>query len=255
MNLIATTEPPVIGIENPAGKSDIVLICEHGGNAFPASLNRLGLSEQDVTRHFAWDIGALDVAKGLSNIIDATLIHQIYSRLICDCNRKPTVSSFIPEFGEELIVPGNRNVSEAEQRARIKEIWHPFHDYIAALLTKRARDGRTSIVISMHSFTPVFREQRRVVEIGILCDRDRRLSDKLYRHLQPILGAGVALNVPYFMSRETDFTIPVHGEERGLLCTEIEIRNDLIADFSGAEKWALLLAEAISTSLYALKQG
>ncbi len=250
MNLIGSIDPSVIGIENRDGKSDILLICEHGGNTFPVCLGQLGLSDQATTRHFAWDIGALDVAKILVDILDATLIHQIYSRLVCDCNRKPTAPSFIAEFGEELTIPGNLNISDAERDMRIREIWNPFHDYINEFLAQRQRDGRVSIVISIHSFTPVFREQRRSIEIGLLCDRDRRLSDKLYGYLKPIMATGVAMNVPYFMSRETDFTIPVHGEDRGLLCAEIEIRNDLIADSSGANKWALLLADAINASLH-----
>lgn len=254
MNLISSTDPPVIGVENLDGKSDILLICEHGGNAFPASLNQLGLSNQATTRHFAWDIGALEVAKTLADMLGATLIHQIYSRLVCDCNRKPTVSSLVPEFGEELMIPGNLNVSEVERNMRIREIWNPFHDYITEFLARRERDGRANIVISIHSFTPVFREQRRSIEIGILCDRDRRLSDGLYGYLKPIM-TGVAMNMPYFMSRETDFTIPIHGEDRGLLCSEIEIRNDLISDSSGVEKMALLLATAINTSLRTLKSG
>ncbi len=243
----------MIGIKNPDGKSDILLVCEHGGNAFPASLGQLGLSDQDITRHFAWDIGALDVAKSLADILDATLIHQIYSRLVCDCNRKPTVPSFIPEFGEELTIPGNLNISEIERDARIRAIWNPFHDYITEFLSNRERDGRVSIVISIHSFTPVFHKERRSIEIGILCDRDRRLSGRLYEYLKPIMVTDVAMNVPYFMSRETDFTIPVHGEDRGLLCSEIEIRNDLISDCSGVAQWALLLADTITDSLRTLK--
>ena len=49
-------------------------------------------------------------------------------------------------------------------------------------------------------------------------------------------------NEPYAVSDETDYTIPVHGEARGLMNTGIEIRQDLIGDQAGEQSWADRLA-------------
>ena len=226
-----------------------MLVCEHGGRAFPAKLGQLGLDDEQACRHFAWDIGALDLARGLSCALDAPLIHQQYSRLICDGNRKPSVDSFISEQGEEISIPGNIDISKDQRAARINEVWRPFHDRVSHLLDQREQLSLPTILISIHSFTPTFFAEQRFIEAGILCDRERRFANPLYQQLAKVKGERVAINEPYDMNRETDYTIPIHGEDRGLLCAEIEVRNDLISDPAGITLWAEILEQAISHTI------
>lgn len=252
LKLLADEESSPLVLENETGRSRAVLVCEHGGGLFPERLGRLGLSEIDAKRHFVWDLGALDLARAMSGRLDAPLVHQRYSRLICDCNRKTSVPSFIPENAEEMQVPGNAGLTQTERAARIGEIWQPFHDGLAAFLDRRAQTVPDTVLISVHSFTPVFHGEKRSLHVGLLCDRSRAMSELMYSALKPSLGDRIAMNQPYVMSREHDYTIPVHGEDRGLHCAEIELRNDLLALPARIEEWANKLCRAIDACIAAL---
>lgn len=255
MKLLADEESSPLVLENETGRSRAVLVSEHGGRLFPERLGRLGLSESNAERHFAWDIGALDLARAMSGRLDAPLLHQRYSRLICDCNRKTSVPTFIPENAEELQVPGNAGLTEAERAARIGEIWQPFHDGLAAFLDRRTQTVPDTVLISIHSFTPVFHGEKRNLHVGLLCDRSRAMSDLMYSALKPSLGDRIAMNEPYVMSREHDYTIPVHGEDRGLHCTEIELRNDLLASPARIKEWSDKMSSAIEDCIAALSDA
>src|SRR6476661_7096283 len=164
---------------NGGGRSSYVLICEHASNRLPRTLGTLGLPQAELTRHIAWDIGAEQVARRLSRLMDAPLVLQRYSRLAYDCNRPPDAADAMPEISESTDIPGNRNLSPADKLARIRQIYRPFHGAITDLLDGRAAAGVRSLVVSIHSFTPVYKGERRTVELGILHDRDRSLPERL----------------------------------------------------------------------------
>jgi len=243
MKLLAPTEPAPAALEHAGGRSPWLLTCEHGGRLVPAALGDLGLPPPAFERHIAWDIGALGVARRLGERLDAPLLHQLYSRLVVDCNRPPDRPSFIAETSDSTPIPGNRGLGLAERRARTTEIWQPFQDAVAAAMA--ARRG----LLAIHSFTPVFRDQRRPWHVGFLFARDRARSRDLALRLHAPLGAmpGIeaALNEPYRIDAD-DYTIPVHGDGRGRPAVLIEIRQDLIADEAGQERWAAMLARAIA---------
>ncbi len=243
--LLRAGDPAPLEIYNENGASDFFLICEHAGRRIPEALGTLGLSEQDRRRHFAWDIGARDIAVALSDLLDAPLYMQRYSRLVCDCNRKPEVASFIPENGEEVAVPGNKNVSLEERRAREDEIFWPFHKAVAGALDARKSAGRKTLLVTVHSFTPVFFGEKRPWEIGVLFNRDNVFSPAIAKWFQENTELCVGVNEPYAVGDETDYAIPMHGEKRGLPCVEFEFRNDLIPDRSAAQNWAKLTQKAI----------
>ena len=252
--LLAPDEPHPLEALRPEGRSDFVLICEHAGRRIPRALGTLGLAEEDRARHIAWDIGARAVAVALSGILDAPLFMQRYSRLVCDCNRRPDVAAFIPEISERTAIPGNIGLSEADRRSRAEAIFHPFHDAVTAFLDARARDGRRTILATVHSFTPVFLGRGRPWQVGILFNRDRLLAPAIAGWLKENTGLEVGVNEPYSVGDETDYAIPVHGEKRGLPCVEFEIRNDLIADDTQARPWAELLAKALTAGREALEE-
>ena len=176
--LLEGEEAPAI-LVNGGGRSSYVLICEHASNRLPRTLGTLGLPPSELTRHIAWDLGAEQVARRLSRLMDAPLVLQRYSRLAYDCNRPPDAADAMPELSETTDIPGNRSLSPADKLARIREIYRPFHGAITELLDRRAADGVRSMVVTIHSFTPVYKGRRRAVELGLLHDRDTGLADRL----------------------------------------------------------------------------
>jgi predicted N-formylglutamate amidohydrolase len=245
MSLIAADEPEPVVLLNTAGRSPFFLTCDHGGRAIPRRLGRLGLPEAETWRHIAWDIGIAAVGRLLSRALDAPLIGQAYSRLVIDCNRDPAVASSIPEVSETTEIPGNRGLGEDERLARRRAIFLPYHGALAAALDRRAAAGRPSVLVALHSFTPVFKGVSRPWHAGILFNRDDRLARPLLAALRREAGLEIGENEPYRVTDQTDYTVPVHGERRGLVHVEIELRQDLIGEPSGQADWAQRLARVL----------
>lgn len=231
-------ESPFVAV-NAEGRSPFVLICEHASNVMPKTLGTLGLPESELTRHIAWDIGAEKVGRLLSRLMDAPLLLQRYSRLAYDCNRPPESPDAIPEMSELTAIPGNRKLSAEDKLARAREIYRPFHDGVSAVLDRRAAGGQHSLVVSIHSFTPIYKGKPRSVELGILHDRDTTLSAKLIKSFPNI---DARLNEPYGPKDGVLHTLNLHGFTRGLQHAMIEIRNDLVSTERGQDEWAQRLS-------------
>jgi predicted N-formylglutamate amidohydrolase len=243
--LLDPDEPRPVTFDNEAGRSVFFLTCDHAGRAIPRRLDRLGLPEHETERHIAWDIGIGAVGRQLSRLLDAAVILQTYSRLVIDCNRDPKVPSSIPEISETTEIPGNRNLDGAARAARIHAIFRPYHDAIGTALDRRAAAGRASVLVALHSFTPVFKGVARPWHTAVLYNRDARLAHPLFELLSTEDGLVVGDNEPYRVTDLTDYTVPVHGERRGLPHVEIEIRQDLIAQSAGQTEWAERLARLL----------
>ncbi|KXG86165.1 N-formylglutamate amidohydrolase [Agrobacterium bohemicum] len=230
---------PVV-VENPLGKGRVLLVCEHASHTLPASFGTLGLSDDVLESHIAWDPGALAVARLLSASLDATVIYQNYSRLIYDCNRPPESPSAMPATSEIYDIPGNANLSEAERFARTAALYIPFHDRISDLVA--ARDS--VVLVTMHSFTPVYHGKRRDVEIGLLHDVDARLVDAMLDHVESE-NFQVERNQPYGPEDGVTHTLRLHALPNGLLNVMIEVRNDLIQNEEGQRAAADFLSELL----------
>jgi predicted N-formylglutamate amidohydrolase len=239
--LDADDVPPVLE-HNPAGRSPFLLTSDHYGRAIPPGLGDLGLPERELTRHIAWDIGISGVAEALSRHLDAHLIAQRYSRLVIDCNRPPDAPSSIPPLSEATIIPGNEDLTRQAAGARRRAIFDPYHRRIGEAIDARLRENIPTVLVSLHSFTPVYAGVARPWHIGTLYHRDTRLPALLLEQLRREPDLVVGDNEPYAVSDATDYTIPVHGEKRGLMNTGIEIRQDLIAEEAGQREWADRLA-------------
>jgi predicted N-formylglutamate amidohydrolase len=236
--LLEPDEPEPVTLENEAGGSVFFLTCEHAGRVFPRRLGTLGLPEHETLRHIAWDIGIGAVGRELSRRLDAAVILQTYSRLVIDCNRDPNVPSSIPEISESTEIPGNRGLGEAARAARADAIFRPYHNAIEAALDRRATANRATALVALHSFTPVFKGVPRPWHVAVLFNRDPRLAHDLAELLRAEGDLMVGENEPYQVSDLTDYTIPVHGERRGVPHVEIEIRQDLITEPAGQREWA-----------------
>src|SRR5713101_1389306 len=166
--LLASDEPGPVTLGNETGRSVFFLTCDHAGRAIPRRLDGLGLPEHDTWRHIAWDIGIGAVGRRLSRLLDAAVILQTYSRLVIDCNRDPNVPSSIPAISETTEIPGNRDLGEDARASRVTAIFRPYHDTLAAALDRRAAAGRDSVLVALHSFTPVFKGISRPWHVAVL---------------------------------------------------------------------------------------
>ena len=243
--LLTNTDVSPVLEHNPGGRSPFLLTCDHYGRLIPSLLGDLGLPESELVRHIAWDIGIAGVATRLSDLLDAHLIAQRYSRLVIDCNRPPHVAGAVPLISEATTVPGNEGLSREAAEMRRAQIFDPYHQRIDEIIDKRARQGIPTVLVSLHSFTPVYAGIARPWHIGTLYHRDKALPPLLLKHLRSEGDLVVGDNEPYAVSDETDYTIPVHGEKRGLMNSGIEIRQDLISDQAGETAWAERLARIL----------
>jgi predicted N-formylglutamate amidohydrolase len=240
--------------QNEAGRSPFLLTGDHYGRLIPRRLGDLGLSENELRRHIAWDVGIAGVAERLSDHLGAHLIAQRYSRLVIDCNRPPHAASSIPLISEATTIPGNEGLSREAAEVRRREIFDPYHGAIAAAIDRRRASGLPTVLVALHSFTPVYAGIKRPWHIGALYHRDTALPPLLVVALRKEADLVVGDNEPYAVSDETDYTIPVHGEARGLINTGIEIRQDLIADQAGERQWAERLARVLREIETTLRQ-
>jgi predicted N-formylglutamate amidohydrolase len=240
--LLGSADVPPLLEQNAAGSSPFLLTCDHYGRLIPRALGDLGLSPGELKRHIAWDIGIAGVAEALANHLDAHLIAQRYSRLVIDCNRPPDAPSSIPKISEATTIPGNEALARDALEARRAQIFDPYHRRIDEVIDRRLRDGVPTVLVSLHSFTPVYAGVARPWHIGTLYHRDTRLPPLLLNLLRGEADLVVGDNEPYAVSDDTDYTIPVHGEARGLMNSGIEIRQDLISDQAGEKQWADRLA-------------
>ena len=244
-SLLAPDEPPPVSVHNTNGMSAFLLVADHAGNVIPRSLAELGVSEAERAQHIAWDIGIAGVGRFLADALDATLIQQNYSRLVIDCNRPLDAATSIPEISESTPIPGNVGLSAESRVVRAREIFQPYHERIEAELDRRRQAGRAVAVISLHSFTPVFKGATRPWHVGVLYNRDPRFAHRLMAQLNADKDLFVGDNVPYMVTDASDYSIPVHAEHRGLHHVLIEIRQDLIGEEDGQHAWALRLARLL----------
>ena len=209
----------------------------------------LGLASADLERHIAIDIGAAGVTRGLSQRFDATAVLQRYSRLVVDCNRSPSAPDFITTLSETTEIPGNEGLTPDQVAARTREIFEPYHTTIRDALDARARAGQDSVLVSVHSCTPVYHGVHRPWHIGILYDRDDRFARLLLDILRAHGELTVGENQPYHLTHERDYAVPTHGELRGIPHVELEIRQDLIASETGQAEWVDRLVPVLEEAL------
>ena len=244
-DLLTPDEPPPFLEARREGRSNFVIVVDHASARIPRRLANLGVPAAELQRHIGWDIGALAVAEHVSSALDAPLVAQNYSRLVIDCNRDPKVATSIATISEHTEIPGNAALSEADRQARRREIFDPYHARISALLDARAAAGRPTILVAQHSMTNVFKGNVRSMQAAVLYNRDRRFAGLVLDSLRREAGLVVADNQPYFVTDETDYSIPHHGEARGLPHVEIEIRQDLLLDAAGQKEWAARITRAL----------
>ena len=234
-----------VKVLNNNSERPIVLVCEHASNFLPPNLNGLGLSEQQLKSHIAWDPGALGTAKLMAHNLDAALVASQVSRLMYDCNRPPHSSTAIPLTSEKQLIPGNSSLTPAAKEQRVEAYYKPFE----AALTQCIDRLVLPLVVTIHSFTPIYLGQTRDVEIGVLYDADQRFADAFMRQAGEQPRFNIQRNQPYAPTDGVTHTLKHHALSRGLLNVMLEIRNDLISTPEQQKEMAEYLANLIDLSL------
>jgi len=238
--LLSKTDPPPFIIHHPHGSSPFMLLADHAGQRIPTQLGDLVLPEGEINRHIGWDIGIAAVTIELAQRLDAFAILQPYSRLVIDCNRPLSAASLIVESSDGTWIPANNALNSAQRQQRINAIHTPYHARIAEELDQRQQAQQPTLLLMMHSFTPVMNGMARPWHAGVLYHRQPRFAHLLRAALQAD-GWIVGDNQPYAVSDHSDYAVPVHGEQRGLQHVALEIRQDLISTASGQQAWAARL--------------
>jgi len=244
--LLSTSEPPPFDVVNALSESPILLVCDHASCRIPDALGDMGLDPFARRCHLAHDIGAGALTRNLAKSLDVTAVMARYSRLVVDCNRQLMDPGAFLEYGDGMLVPGNRNLSQADKDARADAIYWPYHNAIDEQVKRLQAVGSPPAFISIHSFTPVLNGESRTTEIGILWDKDERLAELFVGEFRDV-GFKTGDNEPYSGKALQDFTVDHHAEEGGLPHVGIEIRQDLIDDTSRIDAIAPVLHRIIAS--------
>lgn len=246
-SLLDQDEPEPVVAFNSGGSSPFLILGDHAGNAIPRRLGGLSLSREDRERHIAWDIGVKSLGELLATTLNASFLHQHYSRLVIDCNRDPASAEAIPEISDGSPIPGNASLTEEARTERVAAIHRPYHERITTELDRRSRSNRPTILIALHSFTPIMAQIERPWHVGVLySDGNTRFATALLERLLTEPDIIVGDNEPYQMD-DTDHTIPRHAFANSLPYVELEIRQDLIAETAGQHVWNARLSAALET--------
>jgi len=244
-SLLDADETAPVRIINPNGRASFLLIGDHAGNLVPRALEPFGVAASDRTRHIGWDIGIARLGEVLADLLDATFIAQRYSRLVIDCNRAPDAIDAMPAVSDGTPIPANAALDAAARAARVAAIHAPYQSAIAAELARRDAEGGETVLVALHSFTPVMRGVARPWQIGVLHGGgDETYARAVLAKLEARGDLMVGDNEPYAMDM-IDFTIPDHAFAAGRRYVETEIRQDLLETEAQIRDWAEVLKQVL----------
>ncbi len=239
-------------VERIAGSchARVIVVCDHASNALPPGYGSLGLAPEALERHIAYDIGAARVARRLAARLEAPALLSTFSRLLIDPNRGADDPTLVMRYSDGAIIPGNARVKEAEIDRRIARYWQPYRDAVQATAEAMLASGRPPAIVSIHTFTDVWRSYRRPWKVGVLYDADARLARAFLRALAAdgLAAHEIGDNEPYAGGLKGD-TIDAVASARGLLNVLIEVRQDLVATETAAGFWGGRLAKATQSAL------
>ncbi len=218
-----------------------LIACDHASNRVPPETGggSLGLSEAEMSRHIAYDVGAAGVTRHLADLLGAPAILGRFSRLVIDPNRGEDDPTLIMKLYDGTIVPGNRHIDAIERERRLEAYYRPYHAAYAELAARRP----DTIIVAVHSFTPRLKSRApRPWHVGILrADWDQRFSRPLLELLRAEGDLCVGENQPYAGHLPGD-AVDRHALSPGRPNALIELRHDLITDPVGQHGWAARLA-------------
>jgi len=243
--------PEAFETHNPDGRGEVLFLCDHASNAVPAELAQLGLPASELNSHIALDIGAAALTRWLAGEFGCKAVLGRWSRLVVDLNRGEDDPTVVAKLSDRRIIPGNAALDAVSLHDRVESYHAPYHRRITAEIDAALEHGKVPVLVSVHSFTPVWRGIKRPWHFGVLWDRDGRLARPLLTELGKINGVVAGDNEPYSGTLEND-CLYRHGTMRGIPHVLIEVRQDLIAEAHDREHWQPLLARALRDALQAM---
>ncbi len=222
----------------------VLVVCDHAENRLPDEYADLGLPAAEFSRHIAYDPGAAEVARGLAGRLGVPAVLSTFSRLLIDANRGEDDPTLIMRLSDGAVIPGNAAVDGEERARRIARYHAAYHAAIDAAIDRALAAGTPPVIISVHSFTPVWRGRLRPWHAGVLWDRDPRIARPLIAALRAEGDLTVGDNEPYSGALANDCMYR-HGSRRGLAHGLVEIRQDLIGEADMAAAWAERLARIV----------
>lgn len=236
-------------IVNADASARAVLTCDHAGNHVPPAFDDLGLPEDRLNEHIAWDIGAAALTRQLAGQLDAPAIMATHSRLFIDPNRKLGSADSILRVSDGVEVPGNQNVTPEEAGLRADLSFWPYHHEVEkALHLSEFRKG-TVAYVAVHSFTPSMAGAPRPWDIGVLYGRDDRMAKPVLAALRQVDGICVGDNQPYSAVHPPGYGLEAYGTSAGRPHVMVEIRQDLLLTSQGVDRWGHILADALRGTL------
>ena len=218
----------------------LLLLADHASAAIPPGID-LGVPASLLREHIAIDIGVAPLARALCEALGCAGILGAVSRLVIDLNREEDAPGLVPTSSDGHSIPGNEAIEATGRQHRIERLWRPYHDHIADMI----RNSQPKMLISLHSFTPALRvvAAPRPWEVGVLYNEDERAA-RLAIPLLEAAGVITGDNQPY-SGKLLNATMNRHGEANGIPYLGLEVRQDLIGDADGVERWSAKLAPII----------
>ncbi len=248
---VARLARDAVSVQGSLGNSGVVLLCEHGGCQIPDPWEKLGLPDAFLDTHYAYDIGSRSLTTEVARRIDAVAVIANYSRIFLDYNRKSHDPCCMRLDMGGVPVPGNLKIPDEERELRERIARHPVEVAVSELL--EGEWGNGGAIVSIHSFSPVWENQYRACEIGIMWKQDGRLSLPLMEAIRNLGVFSVEDNQPYSFAESDWFTLDRHGLSIGVPHAYIEVRNDLIGDQPSIDKMADFLAASIGIAFQSLE--
>ncbi len=246
---LITLSPVQPEILNPDAREGLIILCDHASNHVPDAYAQLGLTDEHLEDHIAWDPGAAAVTGLMCEMMGVAGVLAPVSRLLIDCNREPDHATLVPGVSDGVAVPANQDLTDAAIKKRMEDYYTPFHDACAALVEAHLDAGVTPLIVGMHTFTPVMGGEKRPWHAGFLWNKDPRLAQAMIGLLERETDLVVGDNLPY-SGQDLYYTMQRHGANNGLPQTTIEIRQDLLSKPDMVRQWAVLMADLLDECMH-----
>ncbi|MCP8938850.1 N-formylglutamate amidohydrolase [Alsobacter sp. SYSU M60028] len=245
--MLTPANAPAAPVETVPGDParGVLVICDHASNAMPPEYGALGLPASELARHIAYDIGAAAAARALARRLGAPAVLSTFSRLLIDPNRGEDDPTLVMKLSDGAVVPGNARVDAAEVERRLARFYRPYDRAVGEAVERALAAGAPPAIVSVHSFTPVWKGTARPWHVTVLWDSDPRLPLPLIAALSADPALTVGDNEPYDGALAGD-TLNRHATRRGLSNALIEIRQDLVSTSEDAAAWGERLADALA---------
>jgi predicted N-formylglutamate amidohydrolase len=224
----------------------MVILADHAMNRLPTAYGSLGLPPNAFQRHIAYDIGIEALTRKLALMLGAPAVLGCFSRLLIDPNRGEDDPTLIMKISDGAIIPGNHPISQSEWDHRLETYHRPYHRAVERTIAKAGARGRAPLVLSLHSFTPFWKQFARPWHAAVLWDSDDRAVTPLLDLLRAPGDIVVGDNEPYDGALKND-TMYRHCMMSGVPHALLEVRQDMIGDEAGIAAWAERLAPIFKT--------